>query len=112
METDNLNQDCFSRWLLNEALRQFSNLSSRKASMNMLANFIEHGFNQRELELKQIAAANAVGRLKCIKEEEKLEGTIINDDENESKKRKRESDLDEDDDAHIQVPPIKKINME
>lgn len=51
-----LNPDCFARGLLNEALRQFSNLRTRKASMNMLSQLVETGFEQREMKLKKIAA--------------------------------------------------------
>jgi len=99
-----LNPDCFARGLLNEALRQFSNLNERKASMNMLASFVENAFERRERELRAAAAAAAASeaeeKKKSIKQEnndEADEGILL-------KKRKRQAD-----DTNVKVePPTKR----
>ena len=115
MDANSLNPDCFARGLLSEALRQFSNLQSRKASMNMLAQLVEKGFEQKERDLKILAAATANTtneRLNPSKEgDEKLGvGKASNDERNESKKRKRETDNVDDDDTP-QQPAKKEMKM-
>ena len=112
MDANSLNPDCFARGLLSESLRQFSNLQSRKASMNMLAQLVEKGFEERERGLK-IAAVNAADgntneKVHTSKEEEgKLGNSNANNEEgNDSKKRKRDEDDVGDDDTSIQ--PVKK----
>ena len=90
MDANSLNPDCFSRGLINEALRQFSNLRQRKASMNMLAQMVESGFEQRELKQMEIPGGK--------REEDESIGVCpgINNgsdslEHNTTKKRKRDS---------------------
>ena len=125
-----LNPDCFARGLLSEALRQFVNLKTRKASMNMLAQMVETGFDQREREREQKKKAAAMEKLKLTKEEEtvgattsgskvttKDDGSNGSNEELLSKKRKREPDADTDADTKVdednnsdgvEEPPTKK----
>jgi hypothetical protein len=87
--TNTLNPDCFARGLLNEALRQFSNLGKRKVSMNVLASLVEDGFERREKEIQKVvdAAAKAAAAADTDRKDEDINTE-------ESKKRKRHLDND------------------
>jgi len=104
MDTNTLNPDCFARGLLNEALRQFSNLRHRKASMNMLAQMVQNGLNERERQLQQLTS-------KKVQDDEQKNISTSHDEEEQmvSKKRKRNLDDDNDDIGQgIIEPQIKK----
>lgn len=93
MDANCLNPDCFARGLLNEALRQFGNLRSRKASMNMLSQLVESGMKQRERDLEKVA------KIKRSMEEDEKKNDDLN---NQTKKRKLEESKE------TEMPPSKK----
>ncbi len=71
MDSNSLNPDCFARGLLNEALRQFGNLRTRKASMNMLAQLVETGMKQQERDLQKASEIKKSMEKDKINESEK-----------------------------------------
>ena len=99
----NLNPDCFARGLLKEALRQWGNLQRRKASMKLLAIFVENGMKEREKNMKILESLDKLDEERAAAAKAAAAAVVTSGKEAANKEATREET-----DATIDKPTVKR----